>query len=116
MSSRSYIVASVRHSSPVRVDLTTVQPKLSNSRVIAAQSRAAMRSCIEGVVEVTRPSFPAPRAPACDPRPNDSQRGLHCCERLDGKEWRLQLCSHRRPARRPAPTWETQFALLFRNS
>src|ERR1700741_2720414 len=58
MSSRSYIVASERHSSRVRTDLTMLQPKLSRSFVIGAQSRAASDLEWKGLLWSRRHPFP----------------------------------------------------------
>src|SRR4029077_8491623 len=58
MSSRSYIAASERHSSRVRTDLTMVQPKLSKSLVIAAQSRRQCDLEWKGLLWSRRHPFP----------------------------------------------------------
>src|SRR5262249_55786207 len=53
----SYMTASVRHSSRVRIALMMVHPKLSKSFVKTAQSREAIRSEIESAFRVMLHSF-----------------------------------------------------------
>jgi hypothetical protein len=83
-----------------------VQPKLSKSLVIVFQSRATMRSWMEGAVVVTPSSFLVPEGLVCDPRPNDIRRCLRYYELLGDRELPPQVRSRHKPGQQPAPNWE----------